>query len=95
MSLRDSLLALLVMAIWGLNFVVAKWGLAEFPPLFIMALRFIAVAARAGGPGGRLLLVANRHLPYEATLAQAFSGQRVLAEAGGFKVIEATRGASR
>ncbi|CAO3442645.1 Permease of the drug/metabolite transporter (DMT) superfamily [Azospirillum argentinense] len=45
MSLRDSLLALLVMAIWGLNFVVAKWGLAEFPPLFIMALRFIAVAA--------------------------------------------------
>jgi len=45
MSLRDSLVALLVMAIWGLNFVVAKWGLAEFPPLFIMALRFILVAA--------------------------------------------------
>ncbi len=45
MSLRDSLLALLVMATWGLNFVVAKWGLAEFPPLFIMALRFILVAA--------------------------------------------------
>ncbi len=45
MSLRDSLVALLVMAIWGLNFVVAKWGLAEFPPLFIMALRFLLVAA--------------------------------------------------
>jgi O-acetylserine/cysteine efflux transporter len=45
MSLRDSLLALLVMAIWGLNFVVAKWGMAEFPPLFIMFIRFAVVAA--------------------------------------------------
>lgn len=57
--------------------------------------RFIAVAARALRPGGRLLLVANRHLPYEAGMAQAFATRRVLAEAGGFKVIEATKGASR
>ncbi|MBP2295326.1 DMT family transporter [Azospirillum rugosum] len=62
MSLRDSLLALLVMAIWGLNFVVAKWGLAEFPPLFIMALRFVLVAALlvpfARIPRGKMLPIA-------------------------------------
>ena len=52
--------------------------------------RFIEVAARSLRRGGRLLLVANRHLPYEATLARMFSRRRVLAEGGGFKVFEAT-----
>ena len=52
----------------------------------------VAEAARVLRPGGRLLLVANRHLPYEATLAQAFASQRVLAEGGGFKAIEAVKG---
>jgi O-acetylserine/cysteine efflux transporter len=40
----DLLRTLAVMLIWGLNFVVAKWGLAEFPPLLMMGLRFGIVA---------------------------------------------------
>jgi len=38
------LLALLVAAIWGFNFVVIRWGLDELPPILFTALRF-AVAA--------------------------------------------------
>jgi len=33
-------LALAVVAVWGTNFVVIKWGLADFPPLTFAALRF-------------------------------------------------------
>jgi O-acetylserine/cysteine efflux transporter len=40
----DLLLALLVMLIWGINFVVAKFGLAELPAVLLMAMRFGAVA---------------------------------------------------
>lgn len=54
--------------------------------------RFIEVAADALRPGGRLFLVANRHLPYEAVLASRFGAVRVLAQAQGFKAIEAVRG---
>jgi 16S rRNA (guanine1207-N2)-methyltransferase len=50
---------------------------------------FIAAAANALRPGGRLLLVANRHLPYEAALAGRFDAPRELATRDGFKVIEA------
>lgn len=35
-----ALLALLVVAVWGTNFVVIKWGLDDFPPLTFAALRF-------------------------------------------------------
>mgnify|MGYP000269961220 CR=1 FL=1 len=31
--------------LWGANFAVVKWGLADWPPLFFAALRMIAVAA--------------------------------------------------
>lgn len=51
---------------------------------------FIRAAAQALRPRGRLFLVANRHLPYEAELSAAFAGVRVLAQAGGFKAFEAT-----
>src|SRR3954463_982528 len=35
------LLAFAVVFIWGTNFVVIKWGLAEFPPFVFAALRFL------------------------------------------------------
>jgi O-acetylserine/cysteine efflux transporter len=44
MKPADLAIVLVVMVIWGLNFVVAKWGLAQFPPIFMMALRFAVVA---------------------------------------------------
>lgn len=54
--------------------------------------RFITVAAQALQPGGRLWMVANRHLPYEAELlAQQFASVRTVAQDRGFKVFEATR----
>jgi O-acetylserine/cysteine efflux transporter len=37
--------ALAVIVIWGLNFVVAKIGVAQIPPLTIVAVRFALVAA--------------------------------------------------
>ena len=54
---------------------------------------FIASAAAALHPGGRLHLVANRHLPYEAVLDAHFGSVRVLAQQDGFKVVEAVRAA--
>jgi 16S rRNA (guanine1207-N2)-methyltransferase len=53
--------------------------------------RFIAVAAEALKPGGRLWLVANRHLPYEAVLDASFGGTRLVAQRDGFKVVEAVK----
>jgi len=52
--------------------------------------RFIAVAAEALRPAGRLWLVANRHLPYEAELALHFGSVRTVAQDQGFKVFDAT-----
>ncbi|UXI70343.1 class I SAM-dependent methyltransferase [Tahibacter amnicola] len=54
---------------------------------------FVRAAAAALRGGGRLLLVANRHLPYEQTLAEQFGEVRVLADAQGFKVISARKAA--
>ncbi|MCD5349539.1 EamA family transporter [Kineosporia mesophila] len=43
MTTRDSFLAVLVTVIWGMNFVVIDEGLAGFPPLLFVALRFVVV----------------------------------------------------
>ncbi|WP_049623540.1 class I SAM-dependent methyltransferase [Frateuria defendens] len=61
-------------------------GRADLPDL---GRAFIAAAAASLAPHGRLWLVANRHLPYEATLAARFAAVRVLVVQEGFKVIEA------
>lgn len=54
---------------------------------------FIAAAADALRPGGRFWLVANRHLPYEQTLAARFARVTTHAQRDGFKVIEAVAAA--
>lgn len=44
---RDLLLALLVVLIWGLNFVFIKWGVQDVPPLLLTALRYICAVLPA------------------------------------------------
>ena len=63
-------------------------GRADRPEL---GRAFITSAADALRPGGRLLLVANRHLPYESVLGAHFGSTRTLAQQAGFKVIEAIK----
>jgi len=53
---------------------------------------FIAQAAGVLRHGGKLLMVANRHLPYERPLADSFGAKfKLLAEEGGYKLYEARR----
>lgn len=54
-----------------------------------LGVAFIKAARRALRPGGTLLMVANRQLPYEAALQTSFRSVKLLEEAEGFKVIEA------
>ena len=53
--------------------------------------RFIAVAAQSLRPGGRLWLVANRHLPYEQALGAGFERVRIVTQQHGFKIVEALK----
>jgi len=52
---------------------------------------FIRRAAGALKKGGTCWLVANRHLPYEAVLAEHFKAVDLKGEAGGYKVYEARK----
>lgn len=63
-------------------------GRADLPEL---GQAFIQAAAGGLLPDGCLWMVANRHLPYEATLARHFGEVRKIVERDGFKVIEARR----
>ncbi len=44
MSIKDSFIGLLIIFIWGFNFVVIAWGVEDMPPLFMGAARFMLVA---------------------------------------------------
>ncbi|QIM20060.1 EamA family transporter [Phycicoccus sp. HDW14] len=63
MPLRDVLSAVLVMVIWGMNFVVIDRGLEGVPPLVFVAVRFAVVllalpfVARPQAPLSRVLTV--------------------------------------
>ena len=52
---------------------------------------FIRRAAQSLRKDGALWLVANRHLPYEAVLAELFARVESRADQGGYKVFEARR----
>lgn len=52
---------------------------------------FIQSAARLLAPHGKLWMVANRHLPYEATLAECFRNVDIVGGNGAFKVFHANR----
>ncbi|WP_313104847.1 O-acetylserine/cysteine exporter [Pseudescherichia vulneris] len=62
MTRKDGLLALLVVVVWGLNFVVIKVGLHNMPPLMLAGLRFVLVAFPA------LLFVARPKVPLRLLL---------------------------
>ena len=52
---------------------------------------FIRQAAGMLKKGGVMWLVANRHLPYEAEINEAFKRVRMAADAGGYKLFEAVK----
>lgn len=52
---------------------------------------FLTAAARILSPRGTLLCVANRHLPYERALGQAFAEHREVGGCAAYKVIAASR----
>ncbi|GAB7200774.1 hypothetical protein OS31_30620 [Dickeya oryzae] len=57
MTIKDRLLALCVVVVWGVNFVVMKIGLHDMPPFLLAGLRFLLVALPA------ILLVPRPALP--------------------------------
>jgi 16S rRNA (guanine1207-N2)-methyltransferase len=56
-----------------------------------MGQGFIAAAAKRLKPGGKLLLVANRQMPYEAGLKSLFKTVQPLEDDAGYKIIEAKK----
>lgn len=62
MTRKDGLLALLVVVVWGLNFVVIKLGLHNMPPHMLAGLRFMLVAFPA------IFFVARPKIPFKLLL---------------------------
>ncbi|MBA1200223.1 EamA family transporter [Pseudomonas capeferrum] len=63
MPVKDLFLALVVIIVWGLNFVVIKVGLDGVPPMLLGALRFLLVAFPA------VLLIKRPKLPWKWLIA--------------------------
>ena len=57
----------------------------------LLGIKFITVAASSMRNGGDLWLVANKHLPYENAMSEAFETSRTVIEAQGFKVLHGSR----
>ncbi len=56
---------------------------------------FVQAAAAMLKPSGQLWMVANRHLPYETTLAQAFVQSEEVAGDTKFKILRGARPATK
>lgn len=67
MSLKDSLLGLLIISIWGFNFVVIAWGVNDVPPLLLGAARFLMVACLGS------LFIKKPNIPFKWLLAYAMT----------------------
>jgi 16S rRNA (guanine1207-N2)-methyltransferase len=57
----------------------------------LLGLKFITAAAQSLNANGDLWLVANKHLPYENLMTDAFEHSRLVIEAGGFKVLHGSK----
>lgn len=55
---KDLALVLAIVLVWGVNFVVIKWGIDDFPPMLLGTLRFVFVSFPA------ILFVPRPRLPF-------------------------------
>ncbi|WP_438007388.1 EamA family transporter [Sorangium sp. So ce321] len=62
MKPRDVVLGVLTALLWGFNFIVIKLGLASFPPLLFLALRFLVAALPAA------FFVGRKDIPWRVIL---------------------------
>lgn len=62
-------------------------------PDHLMGAKFIAAAAGLLKPGGQLWMVANRNLPYEHLLQEAFSSSRIVLQTDGYKILTGMKAA--
>ena len=58
MSLKDTFIGLIIIFIWGFNFVVIAWGVESMPPLLMGGLRFLLVALLGS------LFIAKPNIPW-------------------------------
>lgn len=67
MSLKDNFIALVIIIIWGFNFIVIAWGVQDLPPLLMGAGRFLLVATLGS------LFVKKPNIPWRWMALYAFT----------------------